>query len=286
MSAKPRSNPVALTLIVTAIFGLSACATDPSPPHRFHHYRPDGDERSTTDSRGARSAETYGDERSTTDSRRAPSAGTYGATRTTGYSPAEQRLRQDPGLLSKSSAQGCLAGAVAVALVTALITRDSRNTAIGAAAGCVAGVGVNAYVQNQRARYHSNEQQLQATLADLRQDNRKLSAMIANSRAVMESDRRKIAAIDSAYRAKKISPAEARAQMRRVEANRDQVRDHLKSAREKETFWKGVADTNARQGASSAQVDAEIAKFREQRAALEEEYRLQNELINASPAAG
>jgi hypothetical protein len=120
----------------------------------------------------------------------------------------------------------------------------------------------------------------------LRQDNRRLSAMIDNSREVMEADRRKIAAIDSAYRAKKIAPAEARAQMRRVEANRDQVRSHLKSVREKEAFWQGVADANARQGASSAQIDSEIENFRRQRAALEEEYRLQNELINASPAAG
>jgi len=257
-----------LTLSLTAIFALSACATDPYPTYRSRRVVVDGDERATVYTRSSRGYETY----------------TYG--RSGGYSPAEQRLRGDPGFFSKSSAQGCLAGAVAVGLLTALITQDSRKSAVGAVAGCVAGVGVNAYVQNQRARYHSREQQLQATLADLRQDNRKLAAMIANSREVMEADRRKIAAIDAAYRARKVSPAEARAEMRRIEANRDQVRNHLMSAREKETFWREVADESTRGGAGSVQIDAEIEKFRRQRAALEEEYRLQNELINASPAAG
>jgi hypothetical protein len=238
-------------MALTIVFALSACATSPYPTN-YRRTAADGYER---------------------------------ASGTTGYTAQERRLRSQSSFFSKSSVQGCLAGAALVGLATALLSDDSRKVAIGAAAGCAAGLGVNAYVQNQRRRYLSREQQTRAILADLRRDNRKLEAMIDTSREVMEADRGRIASVDRAYREKEISAARARAELRRVKANREQVGEHLRAVREKEAFWEGVARQTGR-GAGSAQLGAEVEKFRAQRAALEEEYRLQGQLINASPVAG
>ena len=85
------SSPFLIIVALTAVFALSACAANPYPTYRRE--RVDGYEPSSY------------------------------------YSPAEQRLRDESSFAGKSSMQGCLAGAAGVALITALITRDSRKTA-------------------------------------------------------------------------------------------------------------------------------------------------------------
>lgn len=204
--------------------------------------------------------------------------------------PAERRMRQESGVFSKSNVQGCMTGAIGGALLAALLTnkgrdRRGRNIAIGAVVGCGIGVGVNSYVQTQRAHYRNHEARMRVMIADVRRDNEKLARLISTSKEVMAEDRRKIAAIDSAYRAKGVSTAEAKVQMRRVRANRDHLKNTLASVQRKHEDWVQVSRMERQVGADTAGLDAEIRRLQVQVSSLEDEIELMDQQIRVSPVA-
>lgn len=203
---------------------------------------------------------------------------------------AERRMRQESGVFSASNVQGCLTGAIGGALLAALLTdrgkdRRGRNMAIGAAVGCGVGVGVNSYVQTQRTQYRNNEARMRVMIADARRDNEKLARLIGTSKEVMAEDRRRIAAIDSAYRAKDISTAEARAQMSRVKANRDHLKRTLASVQRKQKDWVQVSRMERQVGADTTGLDTEIRRLQVQVSSLEDELELMDRQISVSPVA-
>jgi len=204
--------------------------------------------------------------------------------------PAERRMRQESGVFSTSNVQGCLTGAIGGALLAALLTnrgkdRRGQNMAIGAAVGCGIGVGVNSYVQTQRTHYRDREARMRVMIADARRDNEKLARLIGTSKEVLAEDRRRIAAIDSAYRAKGISTAEARAQMSRIRANRDHLKNTLASVQRKHEDWVQVSRMERRVGADTAVLDAEIRRLQVQVSSLEDEIELMDQQIRVSPVA-
>lgn len=199
-------------------------------------------------------------------------------------------MRQESGIFSKSNVQGCMTGAIGGALLAALLTnrgrdRRGRNIAIGAAVGCGIGVGVNSYVQTQRTHYRNHEARMRVMIADARRDNEKLARLIRTSKEVMAEDRRKIAAIDSAYRAKGVSTAEARAQMSRVKANRDHLKKTLSSLKRKQEDWVRISHMERQVGANTAGLDAEIRRLQVQVSSLEDEIELMDLQISVSPVA-
>ncbi len=204
--------------------------------------------------------------------------------------PAERRLRQESSVFSKSNVQGCVTGAVGGALLAALLTNKGRgrrapNMAIGALVGCGVGVGVNSYVQSQRTHYRNHEARMRVMIADARRDNEKLARLISTSKEVIVEDRRKIVAIDNAYRAKGVSTARARAQMSQVKANRDHLKRTLSTLKKKEQDWVRVSHMERRAGANTAGLDVEIRRLQMQVSSLEEEIELMDQQINVSPVA-
>lgn len=217
--------------------------------------------------------------------------GSYGSgAQAVALTPAERRMRQESGLFSKSNVQGCMTGAVAGALLAALMTtrgRDhrGRNIAVGALAGCGLGVGVNSYVQSRRSHYYNHEARMRAMIADVRRDNANLARLISTSKEVMAEDRLRIVSIDNAYRAKTISTGEARAQMNRVRANRDHLRTTLSSLQRKERDWVQVSRLERQVGANTSGLDAEIGRLQRQVSSLEDEIELIDQQIAVSPVA-
>jgi len=204
--------------------------------------------------------------------------------------PAERRLREESGLFSTSNVQGCVTGAIGGALLAALLTdrgkdRRGRNMAIGAAVGCGVGVGVNSYVQTQRTHYRNHEARMRVMIADARRDNEKLARLISTSKEVMAEDRRRITAIDSAYRTKGISTADARAQMSRIRANRDHLKNTLASVQRKQEDWVQVSSMERQVGADTTGLDAEIRRLQVQVSSLEDELELMDQQISVSPVA-
>ncbi len=210
------------------------------------------------------------------------------------YTPAEQDLRQQSQLFSKTSMQGCVAGAAAGALLGLLVDsmqNDGRNNSrrdkmlIGAAGGCAAGMAANAYVQNKRGQYHNNETRINAMIVEVRNDNQRLSNLVATTRKVIADDKRRIAEVNRQYRDKQISANEARAQLARVNENRRLLDNTIDGARVKEANWREIAAIEKRDGVQTARLDTEINQYKKQVAALEAERALMDREIAASPAA-
>lgn len=153
-------------------------------------------------------------------------------------------------------------------------------------AGCGVGVGANAYVQSQRQRYHRGEVEMHAMLAELRAENARLEALVESGRAVIAADRDRIAAVDAAYRARRIARDEGQRELAGVQANRDHLRRTLAALQEQARHWEHVAAAERRAGTATAALDAEIARLRGQVASLQQEVALMERQIAVSPVAG
>ena len=207
-------------------------------------------------------------------------------TRDASLTPAERQMREESKFFTKSNVQACLATGLAVGVLAALLSgggNRGRNAALGFAAGCGIGVGVNSYVQNKRTHYRNGEQRMNSIIADLRQENQKLTRLIDTSGQVLQEDRRRIAQIDGAYENKTISLAEAKKRMARVRDNRDHLKTTLAALKEKQDEWYKVRDIEQRGGVNTAGLDAEIATLEQQVSSLEGEIELMDQQIAASP---
>lgn len=203
-------------------------------------------------------------------------------------SQSEQQMRQQSNIFSNSYVQSCLAGGATTAILTYFLTRNSsrnrgRRTAAAFIAGCGIGMGVNAYVQQQRGKYRNNEQRIAAYTAEIRQSNQHLQQLIATSNDVREQDRRRIAEIDRAYAARDISRQEASKRMARVRANRDHLQETLAALQEKQADWERVSRIERNSGVYTAGMDTEISRLQQQVSLLEHEIDLMDEEIAASP---
>ncbi len=202
--------------------------------------------------------------------------------------PAERQLRAESNSYAYTASQACLSVGAVAAVATYLLSdprNRGRNAAIAGAAGCGAGMGVNHYVQTQRAQYANDEQRLQVMIMDVRQDNERLERLVGTTKQVVADDRRRIARIDAAYQSKQISIAQARSEMRAVLDNRDHLRQTLDALRDKESEWKKVSIYERQAGSDTRALDAEILELRRKIQTIEEELAVMDQEISVSPAA-
>jgi hypothetical protein len=204
-----------------------------------------------------------------------------------GNTPAERRLREESKLFNSSSLEACLLLGGLTGIIFYAANRDPNQALIAAAAGCGIGVGANYYVQTRRSQYRNNEQRLRSMIADLRTDNARLRRLIAASKEVIGADLRKIAAIDKAYREKRISLARARAEMRSVNKNQAHFSRTLSNLKERERRWLRVAQDERRYNPRSrgiAVMDREINTLQSQIAVMEQELDILAQRRIVSPA--
>jgi len=167
---------------------------------------------------------------------------------------------------SQSGAKGCLFGAMTGALfghTTSSSRNRGQNAAIGAVAGCAAGMGVNYYMDNKRARYANTEARLDAYIADLREDNRQLHSLNTAARAVIDQDRNTLAQLRAQIAAGEVQQAQARRQLAQVDANRAALNQRLAEARATRAEWVRVAEEErgSRDRARLDQINAEISRM-------------------------
>lgn len=210
------------------------------------------------------------------------------------YTTAEKEMRNQAQPFSKTSLQACAAGAAAGAvlglLVDSLQNDDRKNSRrdkvlIGAAGGCVAGMATNVYVQNKRNQYQDNEARINAMIADVREDNERLSDLVATTRDVIADDKRRIAEVNRQVRNKEISAAQARAELSRVKENRRLLGNTIDGVKQRQADWTEISKIEKQAGANTAGLDAEIARLEKKRVALEAEAALIDREIAATPAA-
>jgi len=191
--------------------------------------------------------------------------------------------------MARTSMEGCLAVGAIAALGANLLSNNGhrrRNTAIAGLLGCGAGVAANAYVQGQRRQYASSEDRLKAEIAEMRTENRRVSALIATTRQAISTDLRHLASLNAAYHTRQVSMADARARMRKIEANRNHLQQTLASLEGKEEDWRAVAAGNRRSGSDTREMDREIQRLQGQISSLERDLELLDQQIRVSPVSG
>lgn len=185
-----------------------------------------------------------------------------------GSAQADPRLQQQASFFSKSGFQACGAGVLLGFLGSKLGKGSDRQAAVTGAAACGALMGANYYLEGRRTQYANKEQQLQAMLADLRDDNAQLSGLLAATRRVVAEDKAKIDRVNTALVARKIDKAQAEKQLAGVDANRRQLEKSLADAEQRRNNWRQIASTERSSGTDTSQLDAELARLDQQVADL------------------
>jgi len=164
---------------------------------------------------------------------------------------------------------GAGAGAVVGAVVGALLDGKrgaARGAALGAAVGGVAGYAVGSHVANEKAKYASREEWLDACLAQAGKTRRETEE--ANERLREELVRldKETRTLETAYRRKKADRAELSAEERRIRERVAETEKRIKGAETEITLQNSVV-RDARAGGDeekAARLEAEVRALREQ----------------------
>lgn len=200
--------------------------------------------------------------------------------------PAEERMRAQAAdfhrTVGEGVAAGALLGAMLGAATGAAVKGKKRGegaaigAAIGALAGGVAGGAAGAYYADKKRQYASAEMRLDAIIAELRQQNASLAALVESTRAVAADDRERLAAIERDLAAHRISRAQADRQLADIDANIRFLEQTVANLKRHEADWKEVA--------AHAIVDTGPMRMRELEAEIrrmEEQIRLMENELNA-----
>lgn len=195
---------------------------------------------------------------------------------------SEQRMREQAATYNQTIFEGALTGC-AIGGLGGLLAGASKgknkgrnilvDSAIGCAVGGVIGGGVGAYVADKQEKYASKEQQLDAMISDVRDENQRLSSLIASTQQVIADDKARMDQIDRNLAAGKLTMEQAKKQMASVDDNRAYLDNTIKELhKRKDTYAEAAKQTAS--GANKAKADAmnqEISTLEKQIAQLESE---------------
>lgn len=202
-----------------------------------------------------------------------------GACTTTGNdtarTPAEQKMHDQAATFNTTIAEGAVAGCVVGAIIG--ILASNRNHGSGAAIGCGAGAAVGGatgyMVASTQEKYANEETRLDAMTADLKADNQRLAGLIESSQQVIASDKAAIENLDKQIAEKKITTAQARAEISKVDENISYLKQTVANLKKREEEYKVARDKAAAEAGTqaAAEVDAEISTLQTQIATLEKD---------------
>lgn len=165
-----------------------------------------------------------------------------------GSTGADPRLANDDFNVDESSyAVACGVGALAVGGLCLLIA-DSNNRAAciaAAGAGCLAGMGGNALLDNLRKDYHTEEQQLDALAATMESNNAKARSMASAAKSVYADDQAKLKNLEKQIKNGQAQKSDLQATIAQYDANikllQENIDSHTKSLDSYKTARNGIA---------------------------------------------
>ncbi|MDV5353637.1 hypothetical protein HF650_19820 [Kosakonia sp. SMBL-WEM22] len=180
---------------------------------------------------------------------------------------------QDVEFFNKSGVMACAGGALLGALACA--ASNSSNKAVcmiaAAVAGCGVGVGANAYLDNQRKKYASQEEQLNASIRDIQAENTRIQNATNVAKSVIASDKLTLAKLEKDIAARKVKKDALQQQVKGVDANIAYLRNTLTDMKKHQQQWQDISSDMHRTGGDTKKLDAEIAQMRDQIGSLQGE---------------
>lgn len=193
----------------------------------------------------------------------------------TARTPAEQKMREQAATFNTTIAEGAVAGCVVGAILG--ILASNRNHGSGAAIGCGAGAAVGGatgyMVASTQEKYANEEARLDAMTADLKADNQRLAGLIESSRQVIASDKAAIDNLEKQVAAKKISTAQAKTELAKVDDNISYLKQTVANLKKREEEYQVARNEAAAKAGTqaTAEMDQEITTLQTQIASLEKD---------------
>ncbi len=136
----------------------------------------------------------------------------------------------------RTKTEGTAVGALGGAALGALIGGDSQGALIGAALGGLAGYAYGSHVANEKAKYASKEDWLNACISSAKKVNKSTRSYNAKlSRKIADTKR-----LVSLYKQNKISKSKLRAQKKLIDRERTTANKMLKNAQNELKAQQGV----------------------------------------------
>ena len=127
-----------------------------------------------------------------------------------GATGPEAELARQAQAMQRTVLEGAATGAVLGGVGTALFGGDREDVLKGAVIGGVAGAAAGTYVGYLQQQYASNEDRLERLRADIERTNAETEAAVRNMRAVLDQNRRQLAAARATPRPRTCRPPSRR----------------------------------------------------------------------------
>jgi septal ring factor EnvC (AmiA/AmiB activator) len=178
---------------------------------------------------------------------------------------------QDIEFFNKSGIMACAGGAVLGALACAASNSSHKAVCMIAAAvaGCGIGVGANAYLDNQRKKYATEEEQLNASIKDVQAENNRIQNASEVAKSVIASDKETLAKIEKAMASDAVKKEELQKQIKGVDANIAYLRNIISDMKKHEKQWQEVSTVISQSGSNTKKLDTEIAQMRDKIGSLQ-----------------
>jgi len=180
---------------------------------------------------------------------------------------------QDVEFFNKSGWQACAGGAALGALACAVSNSSNKAVCMAAAAvaGCGVGIGANAYLDNQRKKYASQELQLDVSIKDVESENARIQNATTVAKSVIASDKQTLASIEKEMTAKTAKKDAVQKQIKGVDANIAYLRNTITDMKKHEKQWQDVSASMNKTGSDTKELDSKIALMQDKIGSLQGE---------------
>lgn len=180
---------------------------------------------------------------------------------------------QDVEFFNKSGWQACAGGAALGALACAVSNSSNKAVCMAAAAvaGCGVGIGANAYLDNQRKKYASQELQLDAAIKDVESENARIQNATSVAKSVIASDKQTLVSIEKEMAAKTVKKDAVQKQIKGVDANIAYLRNTITDMKKHEKQWQDVSASMNKTGSDTKDLDSKIALMHDKIGSLQGE---------------
>lgn len=182
-----------------------------------------------------------------------------------GNGQVDSRLadNQDVEFFNKSGWEACAGGAAIGALACAVSNSGNKAVCMAAAAvaGCGIGIGTNAYLDNQRKKYASKEQQLNASIKDVQTENNRIQSATTAAQTVIASDKQTLAQLNKDIAAKTVDKEKMQQKVKGIDANIAFLRNTITDMKKHEKQWEDVSADMKKRDTNTTQLDGEIAQM-------------------------
>jgi hypothetical protein len=155
-------------------------------------------------------------------------------------SASEKALRERSKAFDRTVWQGVLIGAVAGTAIGAVAGGDAEDAVSGAIIGASLGALAGIYVAKKQQKFANQEDQLDSMTNDVRIANQNTEELIANIRAVIAEDERRLAEVQARYQRGQATAVAVQQERGRIWSNRTVVEKAALGAKDQYQVFEGA----------------------------------------------